>query len=91
VNPSVDFHAFAPEIILSATILIVLVADLVWPERSRFVSSRIASVGVLAALIPVITLAADGANREMFGGAYVVDNYALALKGFFLVVAYVRV
>jgi NADH-quinone oxidoreductase subunit N len=89
VNPSVDFHAFAPEIILSATILIVLVADLVWPERSRFVSSRIASVGVLAALIPVITLAADGANREMFGGAYVVDNYALALKGFFLVVAYV--
>jgi NADH-quinone oxidoreductase subunit N len=25
----------------------------------------------------------------MFGGAYVVDNYALALKGFFLVVAYV--
>ena len=25
----------------------------------------------------------------MFGGAYVVDHYALALKGFFLVVAYV--
>jgi NADH-quinone oxidoreductase subunit N len=89
VNPTVDFHAFAPEIVLSATILVVLLADLIWPDRSRFVSSRLASVGVLAALIPVITLAADGANRSMFDGAYVVDNYALALKAFFLIVAYV--
>ena len=52
-------------------------------------TSRIASIGVLAALMPVITLAADGADRSMFGGAYVVDNYALVFKGFFLVVAYV--
>ncbi len=89
MNPSIDFHAFAPEIVLSVTILVVLLADLIWPDRSRFVSSRLASVGVLAALIPVITLAADGANRTMFDGAYVVDNYALALKAFFLVVAYV--
>ena len=89
MNPTVDFHAFAPEIVLTATILVVAVADLIWPDRSRFVSSRIASIGVLAALVPIITLAADGATRSMFGGAYVVDNYALALKGFFLVVAYV--
>ena len=89
MTPSIDYHAFAPEIILTATILIVALADLIWPDRSRFMSSRIASVGVLAALIPVITLAADGATRSMFDEAYVVDNYALALKGFFLVVAYV--
>ena len=44
---------------------------------------------MLAALIPVITLAFDGTRRELFGGAFVVDNYALALMGFFLVVAYV--
>jgi NADH-quinone oxidoreductase subunit N len=89
VSPNVDFHAFAPEVVLTVTILVVAVVDLIAPDRSRFVSSRIASVGVLAALIPVITLAADGATRSMFDGAYVVDNYALALKGFFLVVAYV--
>jgi NADH-quinone oxidoreductase subunit N len=88
-NPTVDFHAIAPEIVLTAFILIVLVADLIWPERSRWTSSRIASIGVLAALIPVITLAFDGSRRELFGGAFVVDNYALALMGFFLVVAYV--
>ncbi|MET0921477.1 MAG: proton-conducting transporter membrane subunit, partial [Acidimicrobiia bacterium] len=89
MNPTIDFHAFAPEIVLTATIVIVLIADLIWPNRSRFVSSRIASVGVLAALIPVITLAVDGADRSMFGGAFVVDNYALALQAFFLIVAYV--
>jgi NADH-quinone oxidoreductase subunit N len=91
VNPDVDFHALAPEIVLTAAILVVLVADLIWPERSRWQSSRLASVGVLAALIPVITLAADGSElpRRMFDGAFVVDNYALALQGFFLIVAYV--
>jgi NADH-quinone oxidoreductase subunit N len=88
VNPHVDFHALAPEIILTATILVVLVADLVAPERSRWMSSRIASIGVLAALIPVITLAADGTDRVLFGGAFVVDNYALAFEGFFLIVTY---
>jgi NADH-quinone oxidoreductase subunit N len=89
VNPHVDFHALAPEIVLTATILIVLAADLISPERSRRLSSRIASIGVLAALIPVITLAADGTTRSLFGGAFVVDNYTLALQGFFLVVTYV--
>jgi NADH-quinone oxidoreductase subunit N len=88
-NPNVDFHALAPEIVLTAAILVVLVADLIWPERSRWTSSRLASIGVLAALIPVVTLAVDGQDRVLFGGAFVVDNYALALQGFFLVVAYV--
>jgi NADH-quinone oxidoreductase subunit N len=89
VNPHVDFHALAPEFVLTATILVVLVVDLIAPERSRWTSSRIASIGVLAALIPVITLAADGTDRVLFGGAFVVDNYSLALQGFFLVVAYI--
>ena len=89
MNPHVDFHAIAPELVLTGTILIVLIADLIWPERSRFTSSRIASIGVLAALIPVITLAADGTTRSLFHGAFVVDNYALAFQGFFLVVTYI--
>ena len=43
---------------------------------------------MLGALIPVITLAADGADRSMFGGAFVVDNYSLVFMGLFLVSAY---
>jgi len=87
MNPSIDYHAFAPEIVLTATIVIVLLVDLL-SDRPQLVP-RLASMGVLGALIPVITLAADGANRTMFGGAYVVDNYALLLKGLFLVVGYI--
>lgn len=89
MNPQIDFHAFAPEIILTATIVIVLLVDL-FTTRKDLVP-RLASVGILLALVPVITLAADGANRSMFDGAYVVDNYALAFKAFFLIVAYLTV
>src|SRR6478735_9380107 len=90
-NPVFDWHALAPEIILVATIAAVLLADLVVPDRDAWQSSRIASIGVLAALIPVITLAADGDDRFLFGGAYAVDHYALALKGFFLVATYITI
>ena len=87
MNPSIDYHAFAPEIVLVATIVIVLLVDLL-TDRPQLVP-RLASIGVLGTLIPVITLAADGANRTMFSGAYVVDNYALLLKGLFIVVTYI--
>jgi len=90
-NPVFDWHALAPEIIVVATIAVVLVADLIVPDRDAWQSSRIASIGVLAALVPVITLAADGNDRFLFGGAYAVDHYALALKGFFLVATYVTI
>ena len=89
MNPTIDWHAFAPDIVLVGTILVILVADLLLPNRSAWQTSRIAAVGVLGALIPVLTLAVDGHNRSMFGGSYVVDNYALALKGFFIVVTYI--
>ena len=69
----------------------MLVLDFVLPERTVWQTSRVAAIGVLAALVPIATLANNGHNREMFGGAYVVDNYALALKAFFLVATYVTI
>jgi NADH-quinone oxidoreductase subunit N len=91
VNPHVDWHALAPDIVLTGTIMVVLLVDILAPNRARWQTSRIAAVGVLGALVPVFTLAADGHNRLLFGGAYAVDNYALALKGFFLIVAYLTI
>jgi NADH-quinone oxidoreductase subunit N len=91
VNPAFDWHALAPDIVLGATILVVLVACFVVPDRDAVQISRIAALGVLGALVPVATLAVDGADRSMFDGAYVVDNYALALKAFFLVVTYITI
>jgi NADH-quinone oxidoreductase subunit N len=88
MNPSVDFHAFAPEIVITVGAVICLLVDLFLPHRPELVP-RLASLTVLAALIPVLTLAVDGTDRSMFDGAFVVDNYALVLQGFFLVVAYI--
>ena len=89
MNPGWDFHAIAPIIIVSATIVVVLIADFFFEYRGRFQTQQIASFGVLAAMIPVITLAVDGGTRSMFGGGFVVDPYSLVFQGFFLAAAYV--
>lgn len=91
-NPHVDWFAISPEVVLTATIVIVLVADLLLPEREAWQTSRLASVGVLVSLGFVAALyASDHGVRSMFGGAYVVDDYALALKAFFLLATYVTI
>ena len=91
VRPVIDWHALAPELVLTAVLCIVLVADLFLPEDRKAVLPSLAGLGLLAALIPVLTLAVDGADRSMFGGAYVVDNFALVVKALFLVAGYVTV
>ena len=87
MNPHVDFHALAPEIVLTATIILVLVVDLFTEDPK--LPARVATFGVLGSLVPVLTLAVSGHTRVLFGGAFVVDNYSLVLTGFFLVAAYV--
>jgi NADH-quinone oxidoreductase subunit N len=91
VRPDVDFHAFAPELVLTGTIVLVLLADLLTPKGARGIVPQLAGIGLLASLVPVLTLAVDGADRGMFEGAYVVDNFSLVLKALFLVAAYVVV
>jgi NADH-quinone oxidoreductase subunit N len=89
--PYFDYAALAPEIILTATIVVVLIADLLFEEREKYQTSTIAGVGCLAALVPVLYLAGDGADRSMFGAAYMVDNYALAMKALFLAAGYITI
>ena len=90
-TPAFDWHAFAPDLVLVATMIAVLVADLLLPDRESWRTSTITALGLLGALIPIATLAYSGEDRSMFGGAYVVDHYALALKAFFVVAAYITV
>jgi len=90
VTPNIDYHAFAPEIILLSTLVVLLLVD-VFSERSQALLPTIAGLGLLAATVPVLTLAVDGADRTMFGGAYAVDGFSLAMKALFLVSGYVVV
>jgi NADH-quinone oxidoreductase subunit N len=90
-RPDIDWHALAPELVLVGVLCLVLVADLLLPEDRKGALPSLAGLGLLGALIPVITLAADGVDRTMFGGAYAVDNFALVTKALFLVAGYVTV
>jgi NADH-quinone oxidoreductase subunit N len=90
--PHVDYHALAPEIILASTLIVVLLVDLV-SERNRALLGTISGIGLLAAMVPVITLAVDGTDRFVLSGnpGYVVDNFALTMKALFIIAGYVVV
>lgn len=90
-RPAIDVHALAPEFVLTGALVVVLLVDLFTPKGSRGIVPSVAGIGILAAMVPVLTLALDGADRSMFGGAYVVDNFSLVLQALFLLAAYVVV
>ena len=80
-QPDVDYHALAPEIVLAGIVCVLLLVDLFLPERSKWALSTIAGLGLLASFVPIVTLAVSDTDvRRMFGGAYVVDDFALVLK-----------
>ncbi len=90
-RPSIDWHAASPELILLGVGVLVTVVDVVWKQRARSLIAALSSVGLLGALVPVVSLAIDGTRRSMFGGAFVVDDYALIMKAIFLLSAFVVV
>ena len=90
--PYFDYHALAPEIVLTVVIMVVLVVDLIVDETHKPLVAQIAGVGILASAVPIFTLAAAGISghaRVMFGGAYTVDVFSLVLKALFLGIGYV--
>lgn len=92
-----DYHAIAPELILGGTLLAVIFIDLVLTDRFRYLAGVTALVGLVAAAFPLLTLATcgelggctDSGARSLFGGSYIVDDFALVLKGLFIVVGVV--
>ena len=88
-RPALDWHALAPELTLLAFGTLITVVDVVWDERSKRTMPTLAGLGLLSTLLPILTLAVDGTDRTMFGGAYVVDDFSLVLKALFLISGYV--
>jgi NADH-quinone oxidoreductase subunit N len=88
-TPNFDYHALAPELVLTGVLVVLLLVDLVVDETRKYLVTQLAGLGLLASLIPIVTLAVSGPDRAMFGGAYVVDDFALVLKALFIVSGYV--
>ena len=87
---NLDYHALAPEIIVSVTILVVLALDVALPRRLKYWTALAGVVGMALAAVPLATLAFgdDPAARSMLNGGYVVDDFALVLKAVFIVGGY---
>ena len=91
-SPTVDYHAIAPEIVLAAGICLIILVDLFVSDSKKWVTSTLTGFVMLAALVPVLTLAVSDDNvRSLFDGRYVIDEFALTLKALFLIVGYVVV
>ena len=84
----VDYLAFAPEFVVIGTLLLVFALDLILPRSQKYWTATVAVAGTALAAVPLVILAVEGETRSMFDGSYVVDEFALVLKGLFVVAAY---
>ncbi|MCP4967145.1 MAG: NADH-quinone oxidoreductase subunit N [bacterium] len=90
-----DYHALLPELLLAATVIAVLVVDLL-PVRKAWVAV-VGLIGLFASFIPLLTLGLcdslsfceETGVRTMFDGSYTVDTFSLVLKGLFIGAAFV--
>ncbi|HEY7821229.1 MAG TPA: NADH-quinone oxidoreductase subunit N [Acidimicrobiia bacterium] len=85
----IDYLALAPEIIIVVTLLGVLSLDLFLPRPQKYWTATLAVAGSALALLPLGFLALQGDTISMFDGSYVGDEFALVLKGLFLISAYI--
>src|SRR5439155_4437979 len=87
-----DYHALAPEIVLSGALVLLLLVDLFVDDDQRWILGPLCAFGFLAALVPVLALGAAGhLPRSMLSGSYLADDFALLMKGLFLAVGFVVV
>ncbi len=92
IRPHIDWHALAPELTLLGVGALLTTLDVLLAERGRNITPVLAGLGMLGVLVPIFTLLAAGVvgePRVLFGGAYVVDGFALLLKGLFVAAGYV--
>ena len=84
----IDYLALMPEFVIVGTLLVVFALDMILPRPKKYWIATAAITGTALAAVPLVILAADGTSSSMFDGSYVVDEFALILKGLFLVGAY---
>jgi NADH-quinone oxidoreductase subunit N len=85
----IDYLAIAPELIIVGVLILVIILDLLLPRRQKYWTATVSVAGTAFALLPLGLLAINDETISMFDGSYVVDEFALVLKGLFLVAAYI--
>ena len=84
----IDYHALAPELILAGTLVGVLLLDLT--PVPKYWTAGLALAGLVAAAVPLLSMALlEEGDRSLFSGSYIVDDYALVLKGLFILSGFI--
>lgn len=86
----IDYLALAPEITLAATAAVALALDLVLNREHKHWVAVVSVIGTAFAIVPLVVMAlSDVGARVLFDGSFIVDDFALVMKGVFLVAGYV--
>ena len=84
VQAVVDWHAVAPEIVLTLAACAVLVIDLFLPDDAKWIAMPLSAAGLIGTLAAVVSLI--GEERMTLAGSFEVDSFALLFKGLFCVI-----
>ena len=84
INVPVNWHALAPELVLTTVACLVLLVDLFMPDEAKWVAMPLSAAGILGTLAAVVSLA--GVERTTLGGSFEVNTFALLFKGLFCVI-----
>ncbi len=83
MNP-VDWHAIAPELVLTITACLVLVADLFLPREAKWLAMPLSAAGLVATLAAVVSLI--GEERFTFNMSFEVDSFSIMFKVLFCII-----
>src|SRR5688572_9504101 len=82
-----DLHLFYPEIAITVTLLLVVVADLLVPRTIRSVTFLLTALGLLDAFALTVPLFGHEA-RTLFFGMVALDPMAVFFKGFLILTSF---
>ena len=85
VQPNVDWHALAPELVLTATACLVLMVDLFLPDEIKWAAMPLSAAGLFGTAAAVVSLIGEG-DRVTLAGSFEIDGFALLFKGLFCVI-----
>ncbi|MGH2749928.1 MAG: NADH-quinone oxidoreductase subunit N [Actinomycetota bacterium] len=82
-QPSIDWHALAPELVMASAACVVLVADLFLPRNSKWIAMPLSAAGIIGTLAAVVSLI--NTETTTLAGTFEVDTFSLLFKALFCV------
>jgi NADH-quinone oxidoreductase subunit N len=86
-QPTIDWHALSPELVLSLAAFVVLVADLFLPRESKWLAMPLAAAGIFGTLAAIVSLI--GEDSTTLARSFEISSFALLFKALFCIIGLV--